>query len=79
MELNWNYYMENIQDLGIQVDAKLKFHTHTDTVVKKAYCVLNWASFVSQLNARILILLLKLYAILVCSIVEYNNFLHIYT
>jgi len=36
-----NYYLnetqlellKNIQDLGIQVDSKLKFHTHTNTVI----------------------------------------------
>ena len=29
-----------IRDVGIQVDSKLKFHTHMDTVVKKVYHVL---------------------------------------
>jgi len=28
--------LENIRDLGINMDSKLKFHTHTDTVTNKA-------------------------------------------
>ena len=33
--------LDNIQDLGIQIDSKLKFHIHTDTV-QGAYCVLGF-------------------------------------
>ena len=36
--------VEDIWDLGIQVDSKLKFHTHTDIVSKKAYRVLGLIS-----------------------------------
>ena len=36
--------LEDIPDLGIQVDSKLKFHTHTDIVTKKAYRVLGLIS-----------------------------------
>jgi len=43
-----NYYLnkiqlellENIQDLGIQVDSRLKFYAHTNTVTKNAYRIL---------------------------------------
>jgi len=46
----------NIQDLDIQVDSKLKFHAHTNTVTKKAYVF--WALSVNLLNVNILMLLL---------------------
>ena len=36
--------LDNIRDLGIQIDSKLKFHIHTDMVVKKAYRILGLIS-----------------------------------
>ena len=33
-------YLDNMRDLGILMDSKLKFHMHTDSVVNKAYRVL---------------------------------------
>ena len=69
-----NYYMsENIRDLGIQVDAKLKFHTHMDTVVKKAYRVLGLIC--KSFECKDSDIIVKLYTTLVCPIVEYNNVL----
>ena len=32
--------LDNFRDLDIQIDSKLKFHIHTNTVVRKAYHVL---------------------------------------
>jgi len=32
--------LEDIHDLGIQIDSKLKFHAHNDIITKKAYRVL---------------------------------------
>ena len=32
--------INDFHDLGIQIDSKLKFHKHTDIIVKKAYRVL---------------------------------------
>ena len=65
--------LENIRDLGIQVDAKLKFHTHTDIVVKKAYHVLGLIC--KSFERKDSDITLKLYTTLVRPIVEYNNVL----
>jgi len=48
--------LENIRDLGIQVDSKLKFHAHTNTFTKKAYHI--WVLSVNLLSIQILMLLL---------------------
>ena len=37
-EFKWSYCV--ISEILAQIDSKLKFHIHTDTVVKKAYRVL---------------------------------------
>jgi len=60
--------IENIGHLGIQVDSKLKFHTHTNTVTKK------FTVFWAFLSVKILMLLLN-YTILVHPIIEYDNVL----
>ena len=44
--------IENIRYLGIQVDSKLKFHAHSNTVAKKL--TMFWAFF----SVKILMLLL---------------------
>ena len=38
--IHWMELLNDFRDLGIQVDAKLKLHLHTDTVVKKANRIL---------------------------------------
>ena len=43
--------LDNFCDLGTQIDSKLKFHIHTDTVVKKAYCVLGYYWFAIYVEA----------------------------
>jgi len=48
--------IENIRDLGIQVNSKLKFLACTNTVTKKAYHVLGLS--VNLLSVKILMLLL---------------------
>jgi len=61
--------VEDIRDLGIQVDSKVKFHTHTDIVTKKAYCVLGLIS--KSFEYKDPDAIIKLYTTLVCSIVEW--------
>ena len=63
--------LNDFRDLGIQIHSKLKFHKHTDIIVKRAYCVLGliYKSFECK-NADVMT---KLYTTLVCPIVEYNN------
>ena len=63
--------LDNFRDLGIQIDSKLKFHVHTDIVVKRAYRVLGliYKSFECK-DSDVMI---KLYKTLVRPIVEYNN------
>ena len=63
--------VEDIRDLGIQVDSKLKFHTHTDIITKKAYCVLGLIS--KSFECKDSDVIIKLYTTLVCPIMEYNN------
>ena len=65
--------VEDIRDLGIQVDSKLKFHTHTDIVTKKAYRVLGLIS--KSFECKDPDVIIKLYTTLVRPIVEYNNIL----
>ena len=65
--------LENIWNFGIQVDAKLKFHTHTDTVVKRAYRV--FGLICKSFECKDCDIIVKLYTTLVRPIVEYNNVL----
>ena len=64
--------LENIRDnTGINVDSRLKFHAHSNTVPKKAYQVLGLIS--KSLSIKILMLLLDYIRItLVRPIIEYN-------
>ena len=65
--------VEDIRDLGIQIDSKLKFHTHTDIVTKKAYRVLGLIS--KSFECKDSDVIVKLYTTLVRPIIEYNNIL----
>ena len=65
--------LDNFRDLGIQIDPKLKFHIHTNTVVKKAYRVLGLICKSFECKGSDVIV--KLYKTLVRSIIEYNNIL----
>ena len=67
--------VEDIRDLGIQVDSKLKFHTHTNIVTKKAYHVLGLISKSFECKFKDPDVIIKLYTTLVRPIVEYNNIL----
>ena len=60
--------LDNIRDLGIQIDSKLKFHIHTDMVAKKAYRILGKSFEYKDSDV-----IVKLYKTLVRPIVEYNN------
>ena len=76
-----NYKLEGIQleildnfcDLGIQIDSKLKFHIHTNTVVRKAYHVLGLIC--KSFECKDSDVMVKLYKTLVRPIIEYNNVL----
>ena len=76
-----NYTLEGIQleildnfcDLGIQIDSKLKFHIHTNTVIRKAYCVLGLIC--KSFECKDPDVMVKLYKTLICPIIEYNNVL----
>ena len=63
--------LDNIRDLGIQIDSKLKFHIHTDMVVKKAYRILGLIC--KSFECKDSDVMVKLYKTLVRPIVEYNN------
>ena len=63
--------LDNYRDLGIQIDSKLKFHIHTDTVVKKAYRVLGLIR--KSFECKDYDVMVKLYKSLVHPIIEYNN------
>ena len=65
--------MEDIWNLGIQVDSNLKFHSHIDIVTKKAYCVLGLISKLFECKDSDVII--KLYTTLVRLIMEDNNIL----
>ena len=65
--------LDNFRDLGIQIDSKLKFHIHTDTVVKKAYRVLGLIR--KSFECKDYDVMVKLYKSLVRPIIEYNNVL----
>ena len=65
--------LDNYRDLGIQIDSKLKFHIHTDTVVKKAYRVLGLIR--KSFECKDYDVMVKLYKSLVRPIIEYNNVL----
>ena len=73
MQLNWNYWKIFEILVAMQVDTKLKFHTHTDTVVKKAYRILGLIC--KSFECKDSDIIVKLYTTLVRPIVEYNNVL----
>ena len=76
-----NYTLEGIQleildkflDLGIQIDSKLKFHIHTNTVVRKTYRVLGLIC--KSFECKDSDVMVKLYKTLVRPIIKYNNVL----
>jgi len=63
--------LENIRDLGIKVDSKLKFRVHTDIVTKKAFRILGLISKAFECKDPDVIG----YTTLVRPIIEYNNVL----
>ena len=63
--------LDTIRDLGIQIDSKLKFHTHTDAVVKKPYRTLGLIC--KSFECKDSDVMAKLYKTLVRPIIEYNN------
>ena len=65
--------LDNFRDLGIQIDSKLKFHIHTNTVVRKAYRVLDFIC--KSFECKDSDVMVKLYKTLVHPIIEYNNVL----
>jgi len=65
--------LENIQDFGIQVDSKLKFHAYTNTVTKKAYHVLGL--FSKSFECKDPDVIVRLYTPLVHPIIEYSTVL----
>ena len=65
--------MDNFRDLGILIDSKLKFHIHTNTVVKKAYRVLGLIC--KSFECKDSDVMVQLYKTLVRPIIEYNNVL----
>ena len=54
----------------MQIDSKLKFHVHTNTVTKKL--TVFWALSVNIFSVKILILLLDYIQLLVRPIIEYD-------
>ena len=59
--------LDNFRDLGIRIDSKLKFHIHTDTLVKKAFRVLGLIR--KSFECKDYDVMVKLYKTLVhCSI-----------
>ena len=63
--------LDEIRDLGIQIDSRLKFHSHTDIVVKNAYRILGLIC--KSFECRDSDVMVKLYKTLVRPILEYNN------
>ena len=62
---------EDIRDLGICMDSKLKFHTHTDFTANNANCILGLISKVFECKDSDI--MLELYKSLVHPLLEYNN------
>jgi len=62
--------LDTIRDHGIQIDSKLKFHTHTDKVVKKAHML---GLICKAFECKDSDIMAKLYKTLVRPIIEYNN------
>ena len=62
--------LENIWDLGIQIDSNLKFHVHTNTVL-----IVFWALTVIFSECKDSDVIGRLYTTLACPIIEYNNVL----
>ena len=61
--------LDNFCDLDIQIDSKLKFHIHTNTVAKKAYHVLGLICKLFEcIDSDVMV---KLCETLVCPIIEY--------
>jgi len=60
--------LEDMQDLRIHIDPKLKFHAHTDIVTNKANCTLGLMHQCKDSNV-----ILKLCTSLVRPLLEYNN------
>jgi len=63
--------LEDMRDLGIYVDSKLKFHVHTDIVTNKANRTLGLIHKVFECKDSDIII--KLYKSLVRPLLEYNN------
>ena len=59
--------IENFRDLGIQVDLKLKFRAHTNTLTKKAYHVLG------LFKCKDPGIIVRLYTTLVRPMIENND------
>ena len=70
MSLNMEL-LDNMRDLGILMDSKLKFHMHTDSVVNKAYRVLGLVNKSFECKDPDIVLILC--KSLVRPIVEYAN------
>ena len=62
---------EDIHDLGICMDSKLKFHTHTGLTANKVNHILGLISKVFECKDSDI--MLKLYKSLVYPLLEYNN------
>jgi len=69
----WMELLENTRDLGIQIDSKLKFHAHTNTVTKKL--TVFWALSVNLLSVKIPMLLLDYIQLLYASSLNIIMFL----
>ena len=63
--------LEDMRDLGIYVDSKLKFHVHADIVTNKANRTLGLIHKVFECKYSDIII--KLYKSLVWPLLEYNN------
>jgi len=63
--------LEDMQDLGIHVDSRLKFDVHTDIVTSKANRTLGLIHKVFECKDSDIII--KLYKSLVRPLLEYNN------
>ena len=65
--------LDNFRDLCIQINSKLKFHIHTNTVVKKVCRVLGLIC--KSFECKDSDVMVQLYKTLVRPIIEYNNVL----
>ena len=63
--------LEDIRNLGICMDSKLKFHIHTDFTTNKANRILGLIS--QAFECKDSDIMLKLYKSLVRPLLEYNN------